>query len=289
LFVLVVSALASLLAALTDKYRLRALIPMTALAGLSIAFMTALAGGAYDLPNYGEALTPAYLLLWTPVWILLTLVAFLVTRGTSRDDAPVMGTNMAIRIWKAGVLSVLVLQFGFFTGAVFPDSTAQTAGDNISVQELPEDAPFDDTIVLSAADIPEGKATSLSMDEISYVEEDDIYYIHSIENPDTSLLKLRLNFSEDELTHFGGKQIVINIRYARNIVGGYDITDTRNQQFYAWIEGAALHIRYSYDTPKGVAILPKWDLFNLNIGLYDTETAFGIVDIHIEQNPRLVV
>ncbi|MDR1042840.1 MAG: hypothetical protein LBL54_02935 [Clostridiales Family XIII bacterium] len=280
LFVLVVSALASLLAALMEKYRIRALIPLTAFAGLIIAYTFLLAVYTRDFSNIGETLSPAYLLLWAAVWILLTFAAFLVMRGTPRDDAPVTGGNMAIRIWKAGVLSVLVLQSGVFIGEVFPNNVAQTVYDTVSVHE-PENAPVDETLILDAADIPAGKVTSLSMEGIRNFEEGDPEIDDAEREFDFDGLGLTLNYSEDELANFGGKQIVINVRYARQIIGKYDLTEIRNQRFDAWIEGTVLHLKYSYDTPWGIVALPEWNFLDWGIGLYYQETNFGTVDIDV--------
>jgi hypothetical protein len=81
---------------------------------------------------------------------------------------------------------------------------------------------------------------------------------------------------------------VIKVRYTRHIFSGYDITATRNQRLDAWIEGTTLHLKYSYDSPWGFAVMPEWNFLGLDTGLYDEEKHSGTVDVYIVDDAESV-
>jgi hypothetical protein len=179
------------------------------------------------------------------------------------------------------------LQSSVFVADIFPDRVARAA--NIHAIESEEAALPHDTIILDATDIPSDSITSLKMDGIRY-EGSELAVYNSEDKFHTLDLTMYLNVVEGELKHFGGKQITMKIYYVQESFYDYNLANVDNQHLDAWIEGTALCLKYRYDIPKGVAILPEWDFLGYRNGIYAgvTEEYFGglsstsgTVDIYI--------
>jgi hypothetical protein len=275
LFVFTASSLIFLLIALLEKYHLRALIPMTAFAALILAFTIL---GFIDItyfmeirvsldetPSPGSILTPGSILIWVSIWILLTLGAFLSARRTPDENTSAIWSNKTVIAWKVIVLTVIFIIVYWFVIGIFPNTAMSDI--NIRTQEAKGAAWGRETIIVDATDIPAGSDTGLVMDGIGRYEYGNATNIYDVERlSDEDPLTMHLNGSDD-LSHFGGKQIKIKVLYPQNIINGYDTAASLNQRLDAWIDGTALHVKYSYDKPKKTVILPGWNFFGYNTGV----------------------
>jgi hypothetical protein len=276
LLAFVASSFISLLLALIEKYRARALNPMTAFVALIIAFAILGILDIVSLPDFFgsvEMPSPSDVLIWVSIWRLLTLGAFFLARRAPREDTRERGGAL-MGFWKFIVLLMFVFQSGILVMNVFPNADA--ASINIHEQESREAAWGDETIVIDATDIPSDSDTELSIDGIG----DDEYgnpCIYDVERAsDEEPFTLSLD-SSDALSHFGGKQIKIKVHYPRHTVDGYDIAASMNQRLEAWIDGTTLRVKYSYDKPKKAEVFPGWNFFVHSVFF----SSSGYVDISV--------
>jgi hypothetical protein len=268
LLVFVISAFISLLIALLEKYHLRALIPMTVFAALMTALIVLgfinITYSINNLEDLDEMPSPGSVLIWAPVWMLLTLCAFLLARRTPGENTSAIWGNKAVTVWKVIVMIVIFTTLYWFVIGLFPNAAVPDI--NIKTQEADNAAWAKETIILDATDIPADSDTELSKEGIRG-DEYGISNIYDVDRvSDEEPLMLQLNSSED-LTHFGGKQIKIKVLYHKNIINGYDKSAGLNQRLDAWIDGTVLHIKYSYDKPKKTVTLPGWNFYGYNRGV----------------------
>jgi hypothetical protein len=256
LFLLFQTAVISLIASLVRRYRYIALVGLIA-ALAYLVFILIMQVQIIDPTNFSvleryrtSPFTPFIILAVCLLMFVGTLYInkHIVYYRTNRSKFSAAFPVIAIFCFLIAISPVTIIG-----GQLYPRASGIDVSDFDEIYLAPENR---DKIVIDASAYPRGSKLNIVSTNFSDASSEE----STISNP----MNMNLWYERDELDHFEGKKITVNVRYPLIIYNGYNISEAMHPKVTAKLEGDTLLLDYNYTKARPL-ILPCWSMM-LNSG-----------------------